>query len=222
MIALAGPSAVAAAAAVRQDGPRAAGVPPGGGRHFPVLLDPALGAGPDGLLSPALTAPSAVTGLPLLDAILGNDGPAFPVRSAAPGAAGHRARRRERPSRAAPARAPARGGGRRPGHAIPRRVGGQPVDGGREHVPAGAAEHRDDARRGVRLPARRSRDHGGPLRPRRDGAVRHRRGELLRRGGHAQLPDGGRGPLAHRLPGRRHHQHDSRPAPRPGVQTEGA
>jgi peptide/nickel transport system permease protein len=32
---------------------------------------------PDGLLSPALTAPSAVTGLPLLDAIIGNDGPAF-------------------------------------------------------------------------------------------------------------------------------------------------
>lgn len=32
---------------------------------------------PDGLLSPALTAPSAVTGLPLLDAIIGNDGQAF-------------------------------------------------------------------------------------------------------------------------------------------------
>ena len=32
---------------------------------------------PDGLLSPNLVAPNAITGLPLLDAILGNDGPAF-------------------------------------------------------------------------------------------------------------------------------------------------
>ena len=32
---------------------------------------------PDGLYSPALVPPSAVTGFPLLDAILGNDGPVF-------------------------------------------------------------------------------------------------------------------------------------------------
>jgi ABC-type dipeptide/oligopeptide/nickel transport system permease component len=32
---------------------------------------------PDGLLAPDLVAPDAVTGLPLLDAIIGNDGPAF-------------------------------------------------------------------------------------------------------------------------------------------------
>ena len=168
---------------------------------------------PDGLLSPAVTAPPAVTGLPLLDAILGNDGPAF---------------RSEVQHLALPvivlvaANVPVvlrllvhqlEVVAVDPATRFRAASGASLADGGREHVPAGAAEHRDDARRGVRLPARRGRDHGGPLRPRGDGAVRHRRGELLRRGGRAQLPDGGRGPLAHRLPARRHHQHDSRPAP---------
>ena len=61
-----------------RDGRRAAGVLSGGRRHFPLLLDPALGAGPGrAAFARRGRHQRAVTGLPLLDAILGNDGPAF-------------------------------------------------------------------------------------------------------------------------------------------------